>query len=88
VVSSISHLGATYSQNPRDLDSWESAIDAQRLPVWRGLQLDSDDVLRADVIGRIMCQGELDITAIENQYGIDFWTYFSAARDQLVQLEA
>lgn len=87
-VSSISHLGSTYSQNPRDLDSWEAAIDAQRLPVWRGLQLDGDDVLRADVIGRIMCQGELDVTAIENQYGIDFWTYFGAARAQLAQLEA
>ncbi len=86
-VSSISHIGNTYSQNPRDLEAWESAIDAGRLPVWRGLELDADDVLRADVIGRIMCQGELDITAIESRYAIDFRTYFAAAREQLSQLE-
>jgi oxygen-independent coproporphyrinogen-3 oxidase len=87
-VSSISHLGNSYSQNPRDLDAWEEALDTGSLPVWRGLELDADDVLRADIIGRIMCQGELDITAIENRYAIDFWTYFSASRAQLSKLEA
>lgn len=87
-VSAISHLGNTYSQNPRDLADWEAAVDAGRLPVWRGVQLDADDVLRADLIGRIMCQGELDITSIETQYTIDFWSYFAAAREQLAALEA
>jgi oxygen-independent coproporphyrinogen III oxidase len=87
-VSSISHLGNSYSQNPRNLEDWEAAIDTGRLPVWRGIQLDADDIIRADVIGQIMCQGDLDITAIESHYGIDFWSYFAAARDQLAQLEA
>ena len=86
-VSAISHLGNTYSQNPRDLEAWEDAIDSNRLPVWRGLELDGDDVLRSDIIGRIMCQGELDITQIERQYAIDFWTYFAQARPLLAQLE-
>jgi len=87
-VSAISHLSGSYSQNPRELQDWEAAIDAGRLPVWRGLELDEDDIIRADIIGRIMCQGELDITAIENRYGIDFWSYFEAARRQLAVLEA
>jgi oxygen-independent coproporphyrinogen-3 oxidase len=86
-VSSISHLGGSYSQNPRDLEAWEAAVDAARLPVWRGLELDADDSIRADVISQIMCQGDLDIAAIENRYGIDFWAYFSEARGQLAQLE-
>src|SRR5205085_6812034 len=59
-VSSISHLGNSYSQNPRDLQDWEAAIDSGRLPVWRGLELDADDIIRAQIIERIMCQGELD----------------------------
>jgi len=87
-VSSISHLGNSYSQNPRDLEDWETAIDAERLPVWRGLELDADDIIRADIIEQIMCQRDVDITSIENHYGIDFWTYFSAARDLLAKLEA
>jgi oxygen-independent coproporphyrinogen-3 oxidase len=87
-ASSISHLGKSYSQNPRDLEEWEAAIDAGRLPVWRGLALDADDIIRADIIGQIMCQGDVDIHAAENHYGIDFWSYFSAAREQLSKLEA
>jgi oxygen-independent coproporphyrinogen-3 oxidase len=63
-------------------------FDAGHLPVWRGLELDGDDIIRADIISRIMCQGDVDITAIENRYGIDFWTYFPAAREQLATLEA
>ncbi|PKL99956.1 MAG: oxygen-independent coproporphyrinogen III oxidase, partial [Gammaproteobacteria bacterium HGW-Gammaproteobacteria-7] len=39
-VSAISHIGDSFSQNFRDLPSWEAAIDAGRLPVWRGLNLD------------------------------------------------
>jgi oxygen-independent coproporphyrinogen III oxidase len=87
-VSAISHIGNSLSQNPRDLADWEAAIDAGRLPVWRGLALDADDVIRADVIDRIMCQGEVDIAAVERQHEIDFWTYFAVERAQLTKLEA
>jgi oxygen-independent coproporphyrinogen-3 oxidase len=87
-VSSISHLGNSYSQNPRELEAWEAAIDSGHLPVWRGLELDADDLIRADVISQIMCQGDVNIAAIEERYGMDFWTYFSAAREQLARLEA
>jgi oxygen-independent coproporphyrinogen-3 oxidase len=78
-VSAISHIGDSFSQNFRDLPSWEAAIDAGRLPVWRGLNLDLDDVLRADLIQQLMCQGEVDIPAIEDRYDIDFKRYFSDA---------
>ena len=86
-VSAISHVGNSFSQNPRDLSEWERAIDSGVLPVWRGLAMDADDVIRADVIGRIMCQGDVDIAAIEHQYAIDFWTYFARSRELLQSLE-
>lgn len=82
-VSSISHVGDTYSQNPRDLPSWEAAIDAGHLPTWRGMQLDADDVLRADLIQQLMCQGEVDIPALEERHEIHFEPYF---RDDLARL--
>lgn len=87
-VSAISHVGDSFSQNPRNLSDWEDAIDSGGLPVWRGLALNQDDLIRADVISRIMCQGEVDIAAIEKQYAIDFWTYFARARESLQSLEA
>lgn len=82
-VSSISHIGDTYSQNPRDLPSWEMAIDAGRLPTWRGMSLDADDVLRADLIQQLMCHGKIDFTSLEQRHGIDFQDYF---RDDLARI--
>ena len=87
-VSAVSHVGDSYSQNARDLPAWEIAIDQGRLPVWRGRHLDFDDVLRADVIQRLMCQGSIDITAIERRHDIDFRTYFADALARLRPLAA
>jgi len=87
-VSAISHIGASFSQNPRNIESWESAIDEGRLPVWRGMQMDRDDVIRADVIQQLMCHGRLDFAAIGRQHGIDFRQYFATALDRLQPLHA
>jgi oxygen-independent coproporphyrinogen-3 oxidase len=82
-VSAISHIGDSFSQNPRDLTGWEVALDQGRLPVWRGRRLDDDDVLRADVIQQLMCQGAIDAAALEQRHHIDFDLYFS---DELQRL--
>jgi oxygen-independent coproporphyrinogen-3 oxidase len=87
-VSAISHVGDTYSQNPRDLPSWEMAIDNGRLPVWRGMQMNSDDVLRADLIQQLMCRGEIDIQALEDRHDIHFLEYFHADLLRLSDLAA
>lgn len=85
-MSAISHIGDSFSQNPRDLASWEAALDQGRLPVWRGRQLDEDDVLRAHVIQQLMCQGEIDIDTIESRHDIDFAEYFADALGRLRSL--
>ncbi|WP_342316855.1 oxygen-independent coproporphyrinogen III oxidase [Lysobacter sp. FW306-1B-D06B] len=86
-VSAISHVGSSFSQNPRDLPSWERAIDEGRMPVWRGMQLDDDDVIRADVIQQLMCLGEIDVTATERRHVMDFGVYFAQALAKLKPLE-
>jgi oxygen-independent coproporphyrinogen-3 oxidase len=87
-VSAIGHIGDTFSQNPRDLLLWQQAIDEGRLPVARGMQLNGDDQLRADLIQRLMCQGEVSIGALEQRYGIEFETYFAKALVRLRPLAA
>jgi oxygen-independent coproporphyrinogen-3 oxidase len=87
-VSAISHVGDTYSQNPRDLPGWEAAVDAGRLPTWRGMQLDADDVLRADLIQQLMCQGRVDKRALEMRHGIAFDAYFAEVLPRLRPLAA
>ncbi|HEY5804385.1 MAG TPA: oxygen-independent coproporphyrinogen III oxidase [Lysobacter sp.] len=86
-VSAISHVGASFSQNPRDLPSWERAIDDGRLPVWRGMRMDADDLVRADVIQQLMCHGEADIAATGRRYSIDFTGYFAEALQRLQPLQ-
>ena len=82
-VSAISHIGDSFSQNPRDLPSWQIALDEGRLPVFRGMRLTEDDQLRADLIQSLMCQGEIPIDALERRYLIDFADYFADALDKL-----
>ena len=85
-VSAISHIGDSFSQNPRDLASWQDALDNGRLPVFRGMHLDRDDQLRADLIQSLMCQGEIPVRALERRHAIDFATYFADAMDRLEPL--
>ena len=93
-MSAISHIGASYSQNAHDLPRYYAALDGGRLPVARGLALGEDDVIRADAIGLLMCQGRLDIAAFEARHNVDFQLYFDAelrslrklARDDLVEV--
>ena len=82
-VSAISHIGDSFSQNFRELKTWEAAVDSGRLPVWRGLALSADDRVRGAVIGQLMCQGRIDVAAVERAYAIDFPNYFADALEKL-----
>ena len=87
-MSAISHFGDSFSQNYRDLRTWEAAIDSGRLPVWRGLPLSIDDRLCADVIQSLMCDGAVDFARIESRHDIQFESYFAAALERCGSLVA
>jgi oxygen-independent coproporphyrinogen-3 oxidase len=87
-MSAISHIGDSFSQNARDLPGWQAAIDSGHLPVWRGRELCFDDALRGAVIQQLMCQGRIDIPAIEARFAVDFGSYFADALLQLRPLVA
>ena len=84
-VSAISHIDGSFSQNFRELKKWEAALAAGQLPLWRGLALSADDRVRAAVIAQLMCQGTIDVRAIEADFGIDFAAYF---HEPLARLQA
>lgn len=75
-ITSISSVGNTYSQNIKDLDGYHERINAGHLPVFRGVELNEDDVLRRDVISELICHFSLDIHAFENKFDIRFDDYF------------
>jgi len=82
-ISAIGKVGHSYVQNVRTLDEYYAKLDTGTLPAFRGYALDRDDVMRRDVIGRLMCEFELSIPAVEAQHGIDFPREFAAELEAL-----
>jgi oxygen-independent coproporphyrinogen-3 oxidase len=85
--TSISKVGQSYSQNEKDLEDYYSRIDSGELPVFRGVELDADDILRREVIMQLMCHFSLDIKALEQEQGIRFAQYFRAELEDLQRME-
>jgi oxygen-independent coproporphyrinogen-3 oxidase len=86
-ISSISKVGPTYSQNVKTLDEYYDRLDAQILPVFRGVELNADDILRRSIIQALMCHFELSIESIESAHLINFKTYFAAELEDLRSLQ-
>jgi oxygen-independent coproporphyrinogen-3 oxidase len=82
-VSAIGAVGPTYSQNHRTLEQYYDCLDEGRLPVMRGIELDSDDLARRAVIQALMCQFALAKESVEVAYLIEFDRYFATELDEL-----
>ncbi len=87
-ISSISKVGPTYYQNVKTLDEYYDRLDAQVLPVFRGIDLNADDILRRAIIQALMCHFELSIESIESAHLIDFKRYFEAELEDLKEMQA
>lgn len=85
-VSAISSLDNNYVQNHRTLNEYLGCLSENRLPAWRGVQLDRDDLIRKTLIFEIICNFELDISRFSKQFNIEFWDYFSCSRSSLQRL--
>ncbi|MDF1763433.1 MAG: oxygen-independent coproporphyrinogen III oxidase [Oleibacter sp.] len=82
-VSAISHVNGCYSQNSTSIKAYSESISHNRLPVARGFSLTHDDMIRADVIQRLMCQGSIHPVEISRTYDIIFEQYFYSELDIL-----
>jgi oxygen-independent coproporphyrinogen-3 oxidase len=68
-----------YAQNFKEMEAYETAIDAGKLPFERGVELTEDDQIRQYVIMTLMSNFKLDIPTVEKKFGIVFSDYFSDA---------
>jgi len=87
-MSAIGHVCDNYSQNVRKLDEYYELLDAGKLPLERGIELEPDDLLRRDVITRLMCNFVLDIKAMESKWHFDFHSHFKPELDDLQTMQA
>jgi len=82
-ITAIGRIGDNYSQNTRDLQEYENRLVAGEIPVFRGLELEPDDILRKIIINQLMCHFRLDIAELEGKWGIEFEKYFADAKENL-----
>jgi oxygen-independent coproporphyrinogen-3 oxidase len=82
-ITAIGLIGDNYSQNVRTIDEYEACLNEQKIPVFRGIELEADDVLRREVINQLMCHNKLDIKRLEDRWHIKFNVYFESALSHL-----
>jgi len=94
-LSAVSRVGSSYWQNVGGIDDYSAAVEAGRLPVWRGLELSPDDLVRRAVIQSLICNFRVSMEGIERSHLINFRRYFARelellhgyADEGLVELE-
>ncbi|WP_417551242.1 oxygen-independent coproporphyrinogen III oxidase [Methylophaga sp.] len=84
-ITSIGNIGDAYAQNVKTLLEYDNLLKQNQLPLMRGISLTEDDKLRRQIITRLICDFELNIMEIEQEYGIQFKEYFANAYPQLEQ---
>jgi len=75
-ITSISQIGNVYAQNFKTEKEYFNSLDNNNIPIMKGYSLSQDDIIRREVITRIMCDFELEFNFIEKQFDIDFKVYF------------
>ncbi|MDR0480826.1 MAG: coproporphyrinogen III oxidase, partial [Gallionellaceae bacterium] len=64
-----------------------AALDRGELPIMRGIELDADDIARREIIQALMCHFEISKTAFDEEFQMDFDSYFAAELDELREYE-
>jgi oxygen-independent coproporphyrinogen III oxidase len=82
-ITAISGVQDTYAQNHRDIPSWEKAVNENGVATMRGYRLSQDDLIRREVISRLLCHTVIVKDEISKQFGINFDEYFGPELERL-----
>lgn len=86
-MSAISQIGEVYAQNVKSDYEYVTRV-AQGAATERGLRLTPDDLIRRDLIQKLMCRTQLDLAAFSAEHGIEFGAYFAREEGGLRRLQA
>jgi len=85
-ITSIGTVHNSFSQNIKTLDEYQSTINSGKLAVFRGVEIDQDDLIRRDVIMQLICHFYLNFSTIEAKHNIEFSDYFSTELKNLAEM--
>ena len=86
-ITSISQIGRVYAQNLKKEKEYFDALNDEKLPVHKGIYLTDDDLLRREVITKVMCDFELQFSNFEKEFNINFKEYFASSLENLKGME-
>jgi len=86
-ITAISSIGDNYSQNVRTIEDYENKLKQNEIPIYRGLELEADDVLRREIINQLLCHFVLDIKPLEEKWKFNFDHYFETIIPDLHTME-
>ena len=76
-----------YFQNFYEPNLYREAIDNGRFPIYRGLKMTQDDVIRREVIRHIRTFFNIEFSFFEKKYELSFKTFFKKELKNLISLE-
>ena len=76
-ASAIGTVAGSFYQNHKTTKGYVERVQRGELPIVRGLELDADDIVRADAIQALMCQGRLAKGPFGARHGLSFDQYFA-----------
>ena len=86
-ITSIGKIADSYSQNIKTIEAYSREVESGHIPVFRGIELSADDLLRREIITQLICHFELNFKNIEDEFAIVFAEYFSAELLQLAEMK-
>jgi oxygen-independent coproporphyrinogen III oxidase len=82
-ITAISGIQGTYAQNFREMDAWQKSVTERGIATMRGYRLSQDDIIRREVISRLLCHTIIVKDEISQQFQINFDEYFAPELAQL-----
>jgi len=79
----ISSIGEFYGRNESDWKLYQALLNDGQLSIVCGIELESDDVLRREIMAMILATSCIRVVAVENKWGIRFRQFFASETEQL-----
>lgn len=85
-ASAIGSIGGAFSQNATSTSEYEALIGSDQLAIKKGIVVDDDDRLRAQIIQELMCHDHFDFRRFGDDNNIDFDVSFATELQRLETL--
>src|SRR5258708_39672570 len=82
-MGGIRGIQESYGEDQRVVACWEKRVLELGVATMRGYRLSQDDVIRREVISRLLCHTVIVKDEISKQFGINFDDYFAPELEHL-----